>query len=387
MKVPFFDLNAQHRLLGSELREAFERVIQRSCFILGPEVEQFEKAFASYLGVARCVAVNSGTAALHLALKALEIGPGHEVITVPHTFIATAEAISAVGARPVFVDVDPVSYTMDPAQVQKAITERSRAILPVHLYGQPAHLDRLLALARRRNLALLEDACQAHGAEYKKHKVGTLGIAGCFSFYPSKNLGCCGEGGAVITSDPELARRVRMLRDHGSVRKYEHHLPGYNFRMEGLQGAVLGAKLKHLDQWNECRRALAEHYGRLLASSGVVTPAEMPYARHAYHLYVVLSQQRDGLRDYLAEHGIQTGLHYPVPLHLQGAYRDLAYRVGDFPVTERLAQQCLSLPLYPEMSLESADYVASAITEFQRLKGSVFTVSSQRSEEGLNYEL
>ena len=367
MKVPFVDLNAQHRLLEPELREAFERVLQRSCFILGPEVEKFEAAFACYLGVSECVAVNSGTAALHLALRALEIGPGDEVITVPNTFIATAEAISAVGARPVFVDVDPVSYTMDPAQVEKAVTERSRALLPVHLYGQPSDLDALLAIARRYNLALLEDACQAHGAEYKGRKAGTLGAAGCFSFYPSKNLGCCGEGGAVVASDPELARRVRMFRDHGSARKYEHHVPGYNFRMEGLQGAVLVAKLKYLDQWNERRRALAEYYGRCLARSGVVTPAEMSYARHVYHLYVVRSEQRDGLRDYLAAHGIQAGLHYPVPLHLQEAYRDLGYQPGDFPVTEQLAQQCLSLPLYPEMSLEAPDYVASAIAEFQRL--------------------
>ncbi len=366
MNVPFVDLKTQHRQLEGELSDAVARVLQNASFILGPEVKAFEEAFARYLGSNHCVAVNSGTAALHLTLLALGIGPGDEVITVSHTFIATAEAISAVGARPVFVDVDPLSYTMNPARVESAVTVRTRAILPVHLYGQPADFDLLLEIARRHSLALVEDACQAHGAEYKGRKAGTLGNAGCFSFYPSKNLGCCGEGGAVVTNDADLAQRVRMLRDHGSLRKYEHQFPGYNFRMEGIQGAILALKLQHLDEWNERRRALAQRYNRLLVDCGVVTPTEMPYARHVYHLYVIQSEHRDALRDYLAKQGVESGMHYPVPLHLQEAYRLLGYKPGDFPVAERLAQQSLSLPMYPEMSPEAVDYVASAIVDFDR---------------------
>ncbi len=368
MNVPFVDLKAQHRELEREIKDVFARILGNTSFILGPEVKAFEEAFSRYLASRHCVAVNSGTAALHLTLLALGIGPGDEVITVPHTFIATAEAISAVGARPVFVDVDPISYTMDPARVETTITKRTRAILPVHLYGQPADLDPLVDIARRYNLAVVEDACQAHGAEYKGRKAGTLGAAGCFSFYPSKNLGGCGEGGAVVTDDQDLAERVRMLRDHGSLRKYEHRFPGYNFRMEGIQGGILALKLQHLDAWNERRRALAQRYNRLLVDCGVVTPTEMPYARHAYHLYVIQSEHRDALRDYLAKQGIESGMHYPVPLHLQEAYRPLGYKPGDFPVAERLAQQSLSLPMYPEMSPEAVDMVASRINEFYRLR-------------------
>ncbi len=363
MKVPFVDLGAQHRQVESELGEAFDRVLQRSSFILGPEVERFEAAFSSYLNVAECVAVNSGTAALQLALEALNIGPGDEAITVPNTFIATAEAISAVGARPVFVDVDPVSYTMDPAKAERAVTARTRALLPVHLYGQPADMDPLLAVARRCKLALVEDACQAHGAEYKGRKAGSLGTAGCFSFYPSKNLGGCGEGGAVVTNDLQLAERVRLLRNHGSVSKYEHRFPGYNFRMEGLQGAFLAVKLKHLDEWNERRRKLAKHYERLLSGSEVVTPVEMPYAEHVFHLYVIQADDREALRRQLADEGIETGVHYPIPLHLQEAYGSLGYRQGDFPVCERLAQRILSLPMYPDLTDEALEHVASAVLE------------------------
>ena len=363
MKIPFVDLGAQHRELETELRAAVQRVFQRSAFILGPEVDRFEAEFASYLNATSCVAVSSGTAALHLALHALGIGPGAEVITVPNTFIATAEAISAVGARPVFVDVDPIAYTMDPTLVERAITARTRAILPVHLYGQPADLGPLMAIARRHNLTIIEDACQAHGAEYKGRKAGTLGTAGCFSFYPSKNLGGCGEGGAVVTSDAELAERIRLLRNHGSISKYEHRFPGYNFRMEGLQGAFLAVKLKYLDKWNERRRMLAKHYDQLLAGSAVVTPTEMAYAKHVYHLYVIQAENREALRQHLAEQGIETGLHYPIPLHLQEAYRSLGYRRGDFPVAERLAERALSLPMYPDLTFEAVEHVASPILE------------------------
>jgi dTDP-4-amino-4,6-dideoxygalactose transaminase len=363
-RVPFVDLKAQHRQLSSELHQAFTRVLENASFVLGPEVEGFEKAFASYLGSQQCIALNSGTAALHLTLLALGIGPGDEVITVPHTFIATAEAISAVGARPVFVDVDPLSYTMDPGQVEKAITPRTRAMIPVHLYGQPADLDALATIAARHGLAIIEDACQAHGAEYKGRKAGSLGKAGCFSFYPSKNLGGCGEGGAVVTDDPHLARQVRMLRDHGSTHKYEHQVPGYNYRMEGLQGAFLGVKLKYLDNWNDRRRAVAERYRQTLNSTPLILPTEMPYARHVYHLYVIQTDQRDVLREHLSSRGIETGLHYPLPLHLQEAYRHLGYSRGDFPVAERVAQQGMSLPMFGGMEPEAADLVGFAIREF-----------------------
>ncbi|MGO8731495.1 MAG: DegT/DnrJ/EryC1/StrS family aminotransferase [Terriglobia bacterium] len=363
MKIPFVDLGAQHRQLETELQAVVQRVFQRSSFILGPEVERFEVEFASYLNVTSCVAVSSGTAALHLALHALGIGPGDEVITVANTFIATAEAISAVGAKPVFVDVDPIAYTMDPTLVEGAITARTRAILPVHLYGQPADLDPLMAIARRHNLTIIEDACQAHGAQYKGRKAGTLGTAGCFSFYPSKNLGGCGEGGAVVTSDADLAERIRLLRNHGSISKYEHRFPGYNFRMEGLQGAFLTVKLKYLDEWNYRRRMLAQHYDRLFSGSRVVTPAEMPYAKHVYHLYVIQVENREALRRRLNEQDIETGLHYPIPLHLQEAYRSLGCRRGDFPVSEGLAERALSLPMYPDLTFEALERVASPILE------------------------
>ena len=380
VKVPFIDLTAQHSAIEHELLEVFQRVVQNSTFILGPEVKRFEGSFASYLGASQVVAVNSGTAALHLVLQAFGIGPGDEVITVANTFIATAEAISAVGARPVFVDVDAISYTMDASKLEGAITKRTRAIIPVHLYGQAADLDPILALAHRINLLVIEDACQAHGAEYKGRKAGTLGQAGCFSFYPSKNLGCCGEGGAVVTDDADLAQRVRMLRDHGSVRKYEHRWPGYNFRMEGLQGAILAFKLRYLDEWNNRRRALAARYNQLLADPGVVVPAEVPYARHVYHLYVIQSEQRDALRDYLATRGIQTAMHYPVPIHLQEAYRTLRYKPDTFPVTERLARESLSLPMYPEMDPKAVDYVASAISDFHRSRRAPSTRQAPNSK-------
>jgi dTDP-4-amino-4,6-dideoxygalactose transaminase len=363
MKVPFVDLKAHHRPIEAELSEAIGRVLKNTSFVQGPEVKAFEDSFASYLGSGHCVAVNSGTAALHLTLLALGVGPGHEVITVPHTFIATSEAISAVGARPVFVDVDPVTFNMNPDLVEAAITERTKAILPVHLYGNPADLDPLLAIARRHNLPLIEDACQAHGAAYKGRKAGTFGTASCFSFYPSKNLGSCGEGGAIVTEDPALAQQVRMLREHGSVRKYEHSFPGYNFRMEGIQGAVLNAKLKYLDQWNDSRRALALQYNRMLAGSPLTLPSETPGSRHVYHLYVIQTGDREALRQQLGQRGIETGLHYPIPLHLQEAYKSLGYKSGDFPVSERLARLILSLPMYPELSSEAVDYVVATLQE------------------------
>ena len=363
MKVPFLELKEQHRRLGPELRGAIDRVLESGWFALGPEVEAFEKSFAGYLGSPEFVAVSSGTAALHLALLALGIGPGDEVITVPYTFIATVEAITAVGARPVLVDIDPESYTIDPRKAEAALTPKIRAIIPVHLCGQPADMQSLEAMAQPRGIAVIEDACQAHGAEYRGRKAGALGTLGCFSFYPSKNLGSCGEGGGVATNDAQLAEKVRMLRNHGSLGKYGHELPGYNCRMESLQGAVLSTKLRHLDQWNLARREHARRYDERLSGTGLKTPAEMPYARHNYHLYMIQAEDRDMLRDALAARDIETGLHYPVPVHLERAYRDLGYRAGDFPVSEHLAAHCLSLPIYPELSPEAVDYVASSIRE------------------------
>ena len=363
MNVPFVDLSAIHKPLAGEFAAVFQRVLERSTFVLGPEVQEFESAFAAYLGVDHCVTTNNGTTALQLVLAALGIGPGDEVITVTNTFIATAEAISAVGAKPVFVDVDPVSYNMDPVLAEKAITPRTRALLPVHLYGQCADLDALADIAQRRNLHLVEDACQAHGSEYKGRKAGTMGVAGCFSFYPGKNLGALGEGGAVSTSDAALAQKMRMLRDHGSLRKYEHAIPGYNFRLEGMQGGFLRVKLPHLDGWNEQRREVAALYSSKLKDSGIVAPKEMPYGKHIYHLYVVQVDNRDSVQRDLGANGVATGLHYPVPLHLQQAYKDLGYREGYFPVSEKLARRILSLPIYPGLSTDAAEYVVNKLLE------------------------
>jgi dTDP-4-amino-4,6-dideoxygalactose transaminase len=363
VKVKFVDLSAQHKTLESEIKEVFNRVLANCSFVLGPEVEKFEKAFAAYCGAAYCVAVTNGTAALQLALQGLGVGHGDEVITVAHTFIATAEAINATGARPVFVDIDPVSYTMDPAMLEKAITSRTKAIIPVHLYGQPADMDAINAIAAKHNLPVIEDSCQAHGARYKGRRTGSLGRAACFSFYPSKNLGACGEGGAVTTNDPELAKKVRMLRDHGSVKKYEHDFPAYNLRLEGIQGGVLAVKLPHLDGWNDNRRVLAKRYDELFAGSKIAAPRQMPYSEHVYHLYVIVVEDREALRQALSERGIENGLHYPVPLHLQKAYADLGYKKGDFPVSEHVASNHVSLPMYAELPLEHVEYVAKSVRE------------------------
>lgn len=373
MKVKFVDLPAQHKPLEAELKETFNRVLTNCSFVLGPEVEKFEKAFAAFLGVEHCVTVTNGTAALQLVLQGLGIGSGDEVITVAHTFIATAEAISAAGARPVFVDVDPVSYTMDPTKLEAAITSRTKAIVPVHLYGQPAEMDAITAVAGKHRIPVIEDSCQAHGAYYKGRRAGSLGAAACFSFYPSKNLGACGEGGAVTTNDVALAKKVRMLRDHGSVKKYEHDFPAYNLRLEGIQGGVLAVKLPHLDGWNNNRRVLAARYGDLFAGSKVVTPKEMPFAHHVYHLYIVLVEDREALKQALAEQGIETGLHYPIPLHLQKAYAYLGYKKGDFPVSEHVAGHLLSLPMYAELPIEHVEHVAKTVREVLECRSMVST--------------
>ena len=364
MKVPFVELKAQAAALKGEVLEAFGGIIDRTGFILGPEVERFEAAFAEYSGCPFGVGVNSGTSAIHLALVAMGVGPGDEVVTVPNTFIATVEAISMAGAKPVLVDVDPVTFNMDPTSLAAAISDATKAIIPVHLYGQTADMDPILELAGEHGIAVIEDACQAHGATYKGRPAGSLGNAGCFSFYPTKNLGAFGEGGIVVTGDEETAQRMKWLRDHGQCAKHDHGLKGLNYRMEAFQGAVLGIKLGRLEGWNEARRAAATRYEGLLAGCGLELPIEVEGRRHVYHLYVVRAGDRDGLMSHLAEVGIGSAVHYPVPIHLQESYRDLGYRVGSFPVAERLVGEILSLPMFPEMDALSQEAVARAVKGF-----------------------
>jgi dTDP-4-amino-4,6-dideoxygalactose transaminase len=363
VRIPLLDLKAQYHSIKPEIDAAIAGVLESSQFVLGAEVAAFEEEFAAYCGTSECIALNSGTSALHLALLAAGVGPGDEVITVPLTFIASVAAIGYVGARPVLLDIDPSSFTINPGAIEKAITARTRAILPVHLYGQPADMDPIMEVARRHGLVVIEDAAQAHGAKYKGVPVGGIGDLACFSFYPGKNLGAYGEGGAVTTGNVEFASTIRMLRDWGQDRKYHHVLRGFNYRMEGFQGAILRVKLRHLEQWTEARRAGAARYNKLLADSGVETPKEMPWARHVYHVYTLRSHYRDGLQAALQAEGIQTGVHYPVPVHLQPAYADLGYGRGAFPNAEAAASQVLSLPLYPELSAEALAEVAAAVKQ------------------------
>jgi len=360
--IPFVDLKAQYNSIKDEINTAVLKLLESTQFVLGDEVAAFEKEFAAYCDADYGIAVNTGTSALHLALLAAGVGPGDEVITTPFTFVATVAAIGYTGATPVFVDIDPVSYTIDVTQIEQAITERTKAILPVHLYGQSADMEPILAIARRYGLIVIEDAAQAHRAEYKGQRVGSIGDLGCFSFYPGKNLGAYGEGGMVVTNNPEYACTIKMLRDWGQERRYHHVLKGYNYRMEGLQGAILRVKLPHLDQWTEARRAHAAQYDKLLPS-GVKTPSVMPYSHHVYHVYAVRSQQRDRLQQRLQEQGIQTGIHYPIPVHLQQAYAELGYQPGDFPVAEAVANEVLSLPMYPELPQEHLETIIAAVRE------------------------
>jgi dTDP-4-amino-4,6-dideoxygalactose transaminase len=362
--VPFVDLKAQYRSIKDEVHAAIDDVIQNTAFVLGPAVEKFEQDFATYLGAEHVVGVNTGTAALHLGLLALGVGPGDEVIVPAHTFIATAEAVSHVGARPVFVDVQEATGNMDPALLEQAITPRTRAIIPVHLYGQPADLEEIMAIAEARRIPLVEDACQAHGAAYRGRRVGTFGAIGCFSFYPGKNLGAYGEGGAVSTDDPEIAERIRRLRDHGQSARYQHAEVGYNARMEGIQGAVLGVKLRHLDRWNAARRQHAEFYDEKLAPLGLEIPGRAPSRESVHHLYVVRTQAREPLREHLSARGVQTGLHYPTPLHLQEAYVSLGHKAGAFPRSERWASLGMSLPMYPELAQSMLQEVVEGIASF-----------------------
>ena len=335
-------------------------------FAQGAATLDFEANFAAYCGVDHCVSVNSGTSALHLALRCLDVGSGDEVITVGMTFIATAWAISYVGATPVFVDIDPARRTMFPTKLEAAITPRTKAIIPVHLYGMPAELDRIKAIADRHGLSMIEDAAQAHGARYRGKRVGQFGKIACFSFYPSKNLGAYGEGGALITNDQSIAQRARSLRDHAQSQKYLHDEIGYNYRMDSFQAAVLAIKLKHLDRWNARRAGCAARYGELLANSSYTLPTHFPDSECVWHCYVIETPKRDRVRAALQDAGIETAVHYPVPVHLQTAYAHLGYKPGDLPVTESLCQHCLSLPIYPELSQAKVASVASVLLENDR---------------------
>jgi dTDP-4-amino-4,6-dideoxygalactose transaminase len=364
--VPYLDLQAQMRPLRSEIEAAISRTLDNCSFCLGPDVAEFEKQFAKFCGTEHCVAFNSGTSALHIALMLLGVGPGDEVITTPSTFVATSWAISYVGAKPVYVDIDDATFNLDPKLVERAITPRTKAIMPVHLYGHPVDLDALLEICRKHKLPLLEDACQAHAAKYKGKHIGTFGAIAGFSFYPGKNLGAYGEGGALITNDAAFATRARSLREHGSTRRYYHDEIGFNYRMEGIQGAVLRVKLPHLETWTRERRRVAHRYNQLLAETPLQLPREAAYAQSAWHLYVVRHPQRDELKKYLEANHIGCALHYPLPLHLQKAYAHLGYKAGDFPVAEKAAHECLSLPIYPELTEAQIQRVAEVIHAFFR---------------------
>ena len=390
MNIPFLDLKTQFREIEHEVLPMVKEAMENAAFIGGPQVSGFEAEFAAFCDSKYGVGVNSGTDALRFALMAAGVGPGDEVITVPHTFIATTEAISQVGAKPVFVDIDPKTYNMDPSKLEDYLDKRfggsstglkppasslkqgpkaPKAVIPVHIYGQPADMDPILEIAKKKNLAVIEDACQAHGSLYKGKKAGSMGMVGCFSFYPGKNLGAYGEGGAVVTQSEDIANKIRMIRDHGQAKKYYHDMEGYNGRLDAIQAGVLRIKLKRLANWNESRRRNAQYYNELLSPiKGVTVPREADGCRHVYHLYVILVDDRDGLQKYLNDKGVGTGLHYPVPLHLQKAYADMGYKEGEFPVTESVAKRLLSLPMFPELTKAQIEYVAQNIKDFMNKK-------------------
>jgi dTDP-4-amino-4,6-dideoxygalactose transaminase len=364
MQVPLVDLRVQYQALKPEILAAVADVFEGMQLFLGPNVRAFEEEFAAYCQAQQAIGVGSGTDALILSLRAADVGPGDEVITVSHTFFADTEAIALVGATPVFVDVEPDTWNLDPSKLEAAITPRTKAIIPVHLCGQPADMTPIMEIARRHKLFVLEDACQAHGAEYQGKRVGAIGDAAVFSFYCSKNLGGFGEGGMVTTNDAGLTARIRRLRDHGSDRRYEHAEIGTNARLDEVQAAILRVKLRHLDGWNAGRQANAAAYGELLAGTGLALPTVRPDRTHVYHLYVVQGPRRDALKDYLGERGISTGVHYPIPGHLQPAAQPWTKGPGSLPVTEGLAERVLSLPMYPELSREQVAYVADAVRAF-----------------------
>ncbi len=362
--IPFGDLRLQYQALKVELDQAVQSVLNGGWFILGQQLSAFEQELAAYCGAAYAVGVGNGTDALQLALMAHDVGPGDEVITSPLSATFTALAISATGATPRFVDISPTSYNMDPSRLEAVIGPRTKAIMPVHLYGQSAEMEPILAIARRHNLPVIEDAAQAHGAEYQGRKAGTLGNAGCFSFYPSKNLGAYGDGGAVVTDDSDIADRIRMLRNGGQKARYDHQLLGINSRLDELQAAILRVKLSYLDRWNERRRHIASLYTALLGDGEAYPPVESPRSRHVYHLYVVRCEQRDALQQHLSDLGIGTAVHYPLPIHLQAAYHHLGLQPGSFPEAELAAQQVLSLPIYPELTDTKVRQVASQVRDW-----------------------
>jgi len=364
--VPFLDLNAQYQKIKNEIKDRFDKILNSCHFVLGPEVEEFEKRFAEFCESKYCVACNSGTSALHLALLSSDIKQGDEIILPSHTFIASAEAVSYCEAKPVFIDVDPKTYLLDYTKIKSNITKNTMAILAVHLYGQPVDLDPIKEICKEENLILIEDAAQAHGARYKNKRIGGLGNTTCFSFYPGKNLGAYGEGGAVVTDYASIAKKIKILRDHGQPKKYYHDNIGFNYRMSAFQAAVLNVKLKYLDEWTKLRIEKAKLYNKLLKGDNIITPYEPDYTESVYHLYVILSKKRNELREYLNKHDIYTGLHYPVPIHLQKAYQFLGYKIGDLPITERISNECLSLPLYPELEEIKIKYVCELIKKFYK---------------------
>jgi dTDP-4-amino-4,6-dideoxygalactose transaminase len=362
--IPFVDLKAQYRSLKTDVDAAIARVLETTAFALGPEVAAFETEFAAFCEAEHAIGVNTGTSALHLALIACGVGAGDEVITVAHTFAATAAAIHYTGAEPVYVDIDPRSFTMDPSKIEAAITPKTKAIIPVHLYGHAADMDPILAIAKKHKLAVIEDACQAHGARYKGKRVGGLGNASAFSFYPGKNLGAYGEGGAVVTNDPDIAKTIRLYRDWGQPQKYHHVVRGYNYRLEGIQGAVLRVKLRHLEAWNNARAANAATYHELLAGTHLQLPETMAWSSHVFHVFAVRTPRREPLQAFLAKENIQSGIHYPIPVHLQPAYASAKSPAGSLPVTEAAAREVLSLPMFPELTREQIATVADAIKRF-----------------------
>lgn len=381
MNVPFLDLKQQHQALRAEIEVAIGEVLDTCAFAGGPFVAKLEEEFAAFCGAPHAIGVGNGTDALWFALLALGVGPGDEVITVPSTFMATAEAITYTGATPVFVDIDESTYTLDPALLEKAVTPRTKAIIPVHLMGQCADMDPILDFAARRGLAVVEDACQAHGAEYKGKKAGTLGHAGAFSFYPGKNLGAIGEAGAIVTKDPVLAERMKVFRDHGQIRKYHHTHVGWNGRMDGIQGAALRIKLRHLARWNDQRRAHAAHYRQLLADlDAIILPTEASHGRHVYHIFAIRVPRRDEVLNELGKRGVSCGIHYPIPVHLQAAYSGLNLGRGSFPVSERCAEEFLSLPMFPELTPAQVEYVAKNLREVvSGVRGHAVSVSGNVS--------
>lgn len=367
--IPFVDLRAQYQTIKAEVDSAVLDVFANAQFVLGPQVLAFEELFADYVHATRALGVNSGTSALHLAMLAPGVGRGDEVITTPMTFIATVSAIDYTGATPVFVDIDPVTLNIDPARIEERITPATKAIVPVHLHGLPADLDPIMEIAGRHNLIVVEDAAQSHGAEYKGRRVGSIGHYGCFSFYPGKNLGAYGEGGAVVTDDPAAQRTIAMLRDWGSEERYHHELKGFNYRMEGVQGAILRVKMGYIEQWTESRRRLAARYDEHLGALGYRTPASPADLRHVYHVYAIRSTRRDELQAFLQERDVATNIHYPIPVHLQQAFAELGHTRGDFPHAEAAADEMLSLPLFPEMTDDQQDVVIAALSEWATTKG------------------